>query len=141
MWSFFPTQSLILTRAINANPEAVIAILHNPQVFLKLGPYVSEVVLVAEDAPDSPQKFTITDSIPIISSFKVKITYKVSIKIHADGFLGSSVAGIGTKTRSNFSAKAGKDDNTTEVTQNSIVTVSHISLSKLMYFFGRFLYT
>jgi carbon monoxide dehydrogenase subunit G len=125
MWSFFPTQSLMLTQVINAKPEAVIAVLHDPQVFLSLGPYVSEVTL---DASDS-SLFTITDSIPVIGSFKVKTTYKVSIETHADGFTGSSVAGVGTKTKSNFSAKAGKDDNTTEVTQNSMVTVSHFALT------------
>ena len=47
--------------------------------------------------------------------------------MHADGFTGRSVAGLGTKTESNFSAKMGKDDNTTEVTQNSRVTVSRFA--------------
>jgi len=115
--SSFPTQSLMLTQVINAKPEAVIAVLHDPHVFLSLGPYVSELTA---DASDSSQ-FTITDSI-VIGSFKVKTTYKVSVEMHADGFTGSSAAGVGTKTKSNFSVKAGKDDNTTEVTQNSMVT-------------------
>ena len=123
MWSFFLSQSLSLTQAIDANSKAVIAVLHDPQVFLSLGPYVSEVI---PDASDSSQ-FTVTDSIPIIGSFRVRTTYKVSIEMHADGFTGRSVAGLGTKTESNFSAKMGKDDNTTEVTQNSTVTVSRFA--------------
>ena len=123
MWSFFLSQSLTLTQAIDANSKAVIAVLHDPQVFLSLGPYVSEVI---PDASDSSQ-FTVTDSIPIIGSFRVRATYKVSIEMHADGFTGRSVAGLGTKTESNFSAKMEKDDNTTEVTQNSTVTVSRFA--------------
>jgi carbon monoxide dehydrogenase subunit G len=134
MWSFFPTQSLTLTQATDAKPETVIAVLHDPQVFLSLGPYVSEVIL---DASDSFQ-FTITDSIPVIGSFRVQTTYKVSVEMHADGFTGSSAAGLGTKTKSNFSAKAGKDDNTTEVTQNFMVTVSHFAP---MYFERLYTYT
>jgi carbon monoxide dehydrogenase subunit G len=122
MWSFnfFPTRPLTLTQAINAKPEAVIAVLHDPQIFLRLGPYVGEVT---PDTSDSSQ-FTITDFIPVIGSFRVKTTYKVSVEMHADGLTASSAAGVGTKTRSNFTVNAGKDDNTTEVTQNSMVTVS-----------------
>ena len=123
MWSFFLSQSLTLTQAIDANSKAVIAVLHDPQVFLSLGPYVSEVI---PDISDSSQ-FTVTDSIPIIGSFRVRTTYKVNVEMHADGFTGRSVAGLGTKTESNFSAKMGKDDNTTEVTQNSTVTVSRFA--------------
>lgn len=134
MWSFFLTQSLMLTQVINAKPEAVIAVLHDPQVFLSFGPYVSEVTLL--DASDSFQ-FIITDSIPVIGSFRIKTTYKVIVKIHANGFMGSSVAGVGTETESNFSAKAGKDDNTTEVTQNSMVTVSYFTP---MYFEHLYIY-
>ena len=123
MWSFFLSQSLTLTQAIDANSKAVIAVLHDPQVFLSLGPYVSEVI---PDTSDSSQ-FTVTDSIPIIGSFRVRTTYKVNAEMHADGFTGRSFAGLGTKTESNFSAKMGKDDNTTEVTQNSTVTVSRLA--------------
>ena len=90
---------------------------------MSLGPYVSVVI---PDASDSSQ-FTVTDSIPIIGSFRVRTTYKVSVEMHGDGFTGRSVAGLGTKTESNFSAKIGKDDNTTEVTQNSTVTVSRFA--------------
>jgi len=124
----------MLTQTIHANPEAVIAVLHDPRVFLSLGPYVNEVILDASD----PSQFTITDSIPVIGPFRVKTTFKVSITIHADGFTGSSAAGAGTTTKSNFSVKAGKDNNTTEVTENSMVTVSHFFP---MYFERLYTYT
>ena len=99
--------SLTLTQATDANsesPGAVIAVLRDPQVFSSLGP-VTEVI---PDASDSSQ-FIVTDSIPIISSSRVTTTYKVSVEMHADGFMGHSAAGLGTKTGSNFSAKAGRE--------------------------------
>ena len=119
MWSFFLFQHVKLT----LNSKAVITVLRVSQVFSSLGPYVSEVI---PDASDSSQ-FTVTDSMPIISPFRVRTTYKVSVEMHADGFTGRSSTGLGTETESDFSAKVGKDDNTTEVTQNSTVTVSRFA--------------
>ena len=97
--------SLPVSKA-DANPKAVITVLRVPQVFSSLGLFVSEVI---PDASDSSQ-FTVTDSIPIISSLRVRTTYKVSVEMHADRFTGRPATGLGTKTESNFCTKVGKDD-------------------------------
>ena len=96
--------SLPVSKA-DANPKAVITVLRVPQVFSSLGLFVSEVI---PDASDSSQ-FTVTDSIPIISSLRVRTTYKVSVEMHADRFTGRPATGLGTKTESNLSAKAGRE--------------------------------
>ena len=80
-----PNDVVILSLPVSkadANFKAVIAVLRDPQVFSSLGPYVSEVIPDASD----PSQFTVTDSIPIINSFRVRTAYKVSVEMHTDGY-------------------------------------------------------
>jgi hypothetical protein len=120
MWSFFPTERISFSKTIDASPEAVIAVLHDLDVFLRLHPFIVAVT----PHPSNPSQLTITEALPILGCFKVKTTFQTTVDIQADGFTSNVVASAKTKQTTHYSARE-RHDNRTEVIEHATATVSN----------------
>jgi hypothetical protein len=119
MWPFFLTKPMSFTQTIDANPEAVIAVLHG-STSLGEAPALITVTLDALH----PSQFTITEALPILGCFKANATFHVTFNMQADGLITDVVASARTKQTAHFSVKTGQD-NKTEVIEKATVTVSY----------------
>jgi hypothetical protein len=81
IWPLFLTKSLSFTKTIDTSPKAVIAVLHDPQVFTRLQPFV---IAVTPSGLNSSQ-FTITEALHILGCFKANTTFKLTIDMRPMG--------------------------------------------------------
>ena len=97
------SSSITVHKTINAPPDQVLQVLHDPQILIKSNPLVSDF----NQDPNDPSGYSyiVTDDLTMSFlglSFKTTSRYRCTFAPREDGMDSDVSAGLGTKTSSHF---------------------------------------
>ncbi|KAG6911918.1 hypothetical protein DXG01_000165 [Tephrocybe rancida] len=119
VWPVTLQRTVLLKQTIHAPPEAVLTLLHDPDVLFSTSPLITNV------SPDSPQasnsSYTVTDTISFAGLFNFKTKYKCWLDLLEDGVNTKVAAGFGTTLKGQYRVKAVLEGEATELSDEAVV--------------------
>ncbi|KAG6845791.1 hypothetical protein H0H87_003845 [Tephrocybe sp. NHM501043] len=118
MWPLTLQRTVLLQKTIQAPTEAVLALLHDPNVLFATSPLITNVIPDSTDPSNT--SYTVTDTISFAGLFKFQTKFRCRLVLLEDGVDSDVDAGFGTKLVGQYRVKAAGDD-VTELSEETIV--------------------
>ncbi|KAF7297076.1 hypothetical protein MIND_00940500 [Mycena indigotica] len=118
---FDKTSVISSTKHINAPVETVIATLHDFPTMINLNPLVTSSV----QDPANPNKFTITDKLPLFLGLSIPTTYVATFKTVENGMDTDNSAQAGVSLHNEWRAVANKNGGT-DLTETDTLTTNFL---------------
>ncbi|KAK7035660.1 hypothetical protein R3P38DRAFT_3311689 [Favolaschia claudopus] len=116
---FDKTSTISSTKHINAPVADVVAALHDFERMIKLNPLVTK----AEQDPNDPNTFSVTDSVPLFLGISIPTTYTAKFQALPDGMNTDNAVAAGVSLHNEWRAVANASGGT-DLTETDTLTAN-----------------